>query len=257
MPKRIDKLTKAQEEQMASWAERWIAIGLSTGKSNKKATEKAIRFAYSAAKLEPNIPIIWTPSPMAGALAASIARAAIDKQRNDGDSAVRSAVASAVRLAVGSAVHSAVALAVRSAVDSAVHLAVALAVRSAVRLAVGSAGINWHELNGGTMWAAWPAYISFLVEACDLSLDANITPLWDAYRTISTNCSYYIPNKNFCIVCEKPRKIHLQSGKLHNANGIAISFRDGWGLFALNGTVFESLSHVHQELLGIELEAAS
>ena len=223
MPKRIDKLTKEQEAQMGPWAKKWIAIGLSTGKSNKKATEKAIKVCYEAAKLDSAIPIVWCPSPMAGALAASIARSVIDNQKKESDSAVGSAVYSEVR----------------SAVDS--------AVRSAEK-------IQWHDWFGGSLWTEWPSYIDFFVDACDLTLDNNIAKLWNAYRTITLNCSYWIPNKHFCIVCEKPRRLHLQNGKLHNMNGMAIEFADGWGLHALDGKVFDSHHAMHKEILGVKPE---
>ena len=239
MPKRIDKLTKEQEAQMGPWAKKWIAIGLSTGKSNKKATEKAIKVCYEAAKLDSAIPIVWCPSPMAGALAASIARSVIDNQKKESDSAVGSAVYSAVNSAVYSEVNSAVYLEVRSAVDS--------AVRSAEK-------IQWHDWFGGSLWTEWPSYIDFFVDACDLTLDNNIAKLWNAYRTITLNCSYWIPNKHFCIVCEKPRRLHLQNGKLHNMNGMAIEFADGWGLHALDGKVFDSHHAMHKEILGVKPE---
>jgi phage baseplate assembly protein W len=140
--KRVDKLTEKERAQMAGWAEKWIAIGLSTEPADRPLFDAGVRACYRHSGLaEPKL-VVWCPNPLVVALAGPIAHAILAQRENPDsavDSAVRSAVRSAVDSAVRSAVRSAVDSAVGSAVGSAVRSAVGSAVRSAVDSAVGSA----------------------------------------------------------------------------------------------------------------------
>jgi hypothetical protein len=46
MPKRIDKLTPAQEARMDEWADRWIEIGLRTGEADWERFERSCEACY-------------------------------------------------------------------------------------------------------------------------------------------------------------------------------------------------------------------
>mgnify|MGYP001438152239 FL=1 len=37
------------------------------------------------------------------------------------------------------------------------------------------------------------------------------------------------------IICERPKKVIRANGRLHNPNGMAIEWHDGWGLYFING----------------------
>ena len=43
------------------------------------------------------------------------------------------------------------------------------------------------------------------------------------------------PLEKFCVVCDRPEYISLVNGHLHNENNMAIRYRDGWGVYVLNG----------------------
>ena len=165
---------------------------------------------------------------------------------------VRDAVNGAVDVAVGVAVHDVVRDAVRVAVDGAVNVAVRDAVVVAVDAAVGVAvdaavvvaDLEWHQWLGGQFWVGgwWgsPSYVSFFTDVCGLELDADIKERADAYRDICESANYIWPNRNFIIACERPQLIaRNDEGRLHNDQGKAIEYGDGWGLYALDGVILK------------------
>jgi hypothetical protein len=60
-----------------------------------------------------------------------------------------------------------------------------------------------------------------------------------AYQRVCESVNYIWPNKDFVIVCARPKAIHRnEQGRLHNAEGKSIEYPDGWGLYHLNGVSF-------------------
>src|SRR5687768_15608893 len=51
--KRIEKLTDAERAKMPGWAEKWIALGLSTQPADRPMFEAAATRCYLAARLNP------------------------------------------------------------------------------------------------------------------------------------------------------------------------------------------------------------
>lgn len=60
----------------------------------------------------------------------------------------------------------------------------------------------------------------------------------DAYEVILRQIWYWWPFGDEVIACERPSKIAIDPGlqvRLHNLNGPAVEFRDGWGAYAVRG----------------------
>ena len=240
--KRIDRLTEAQKAQMKPWADKWIGIGLRTGETDWERFEGAARECYRFAGLNKPKIIIRVSSPIVGAFAAPIAASLIAFRPWDKIPTKR-AVESAVESAVGSAVESEVGSAVESAVRSAVESAVESAVRSEVYSAVYSGRIPfWHYWIGGQFWPSWgfgywgAAYTSYFREVCGLNLPGNLTARSRAYEATIQSACYWWPNKDFVMVCARPRSIHRDAqGRLHNEHEPAIDWPDGWGVYSIHG----------------------
>jgi len=133
-----------------------------------------------------------------------------------------------VRGAVGGAVDGAV----RGAVDDAVHGA-----RNAILN-------HWYYRLGGQWWVSWQAWTSFFREVCNLELPGD---LWDrdrAYADAQSSAGWWWPHRQFTMVCDRPRVLHLEqvgpagwgSHRLHCADGPAIAWSSGWGLHYWHGT---------------------
>jgi hypothetical protein len=62
----------------------------------------------------------------------------------------------------------------------------------------------------------------------------------EAYRKVCESVNYIWPNRNFVIVCARPKTISRNAnGRLHRTDGKAIEYPDGWGLYFLNGVRFD------------------
>jgi hypothetical protein len=150
--------------------------------------------------------------------------------------------------------------AVRDAVDDAVRGAVDDAVRGAVggaqfsdRLSRGALAAirdGWHSVLGGQLWVGgwyWGgAWTSFFRDVCDLELPGD---LWDrarAYEATMESACWWYPHRRFVMVSERPVSISREltnpdvprgwgSHRLHNSQGPAIIWPDGWGLWTIHG----------------------
>ena len=69
----LDKFTPEQEAKLPEYAEKWLAIGLSTARVEKECATEAIAEAYRAVNLTPP-KVMLLQSPLAGALAAQMMR---------------------------------------------------------------------------------------------------------------------------------------------------------------------------------------
>ena len=261
MVKRIYTLTEKQKAMMPVWAEKWIKISLKTGKTDWETFDKYMPICYEKANLKYPKNVVRVQSPMVGAFASSIAEEILSKRRKGGavsgavSGAVRGAVEDAVRGAVSDAVEDAVSGAVRGAVEDAVSGAVEDAVRGAVSGAVEDAVSGavrgakpkreWHFWLGGQFWVGWwgiSYYVSFFLDVCKLDVSKDIRERVEAYRKVNESVNYIWANRDFVMVCARPKKIKRNSlGQLHNINGKAIEYPDGWGLYCLNGVTYKNI----------------
>jgi hypothetical protein len=68
----------------------------------------------------------------------------------------------------------------------------------------------------------------------ELGIDSvkKIIPMMD----IAKNCGWFIPCTNLCILQHRHSELHRDSsGRLHNPTGMAVKYRDGWGVYAWHG----------------------
>lgn len=248
MVKRVDSLTAAQRARFDEWADRWIEVGLRTGAADRQKFEAAARRCYRAAGLPWHGNVVWVPSPLVAALAAPVAALVVQLHRQKTDlkhgavrDAVRDAVDGAVDGAVGGAVDGAVRDAVGGAVDDGAEIRQAIA---------DTISRMYAHYMGGQFWVgAWywgGAYTSFFREVCDLELAGD---LWEgglAYEATMEAACWWYPHRDFIMVCERPTAIHREltrpdvrrgwgSHRLHCADGPAVAFADGWGVYAIHG----------------------
>ena len=155
--------------------------------------------------------------------------------------AVRKTVYKAVYETVRETVHETVDEAVYEAVSETVQEAVYGAVRETVYETVteavgggGNVNLNWHTWFGGQFWVAWQAYETFFRDICGLKLPTDRQAI--SYEMVQTSCNCWWPNRHFVFVCNRPKFIGRNTqGRLHATDRMAIEYRDGWGLWVLNG----------------------
>jgi hypothetical protein len=88
----------------------------------------------------------------------------------------------------------------------------------------------------------WPAYFSFLHQVCGLELPGGLWAREAALARAEAAAGWWWPHRRFVVVCERPTELHLEWAgpggvpRLHNPDGPAIRWRDGWAVHALHGT---------------------
>lgn len=79
-----------------------------------------------------------------------------------------------------------------------------------------------------------------MTDVCGLELDHDIAERAKAYRDICESVNYVWCNRAFVMVCDRPSFISRNdAGQLHNDQRKAIEYKDGWGLYVLDGVVLE------------------
>jgi hypothetical protein len=60
--------------------------------------------------------------------------------------------------------------------------------------------------------------------------------LLDVWLTEARTCHWWWPYKGLVIASERPTTLHVDAdGRLHSDHGLALGYRDGWGVYALHG----------------------
>jgi hypothetical protein len=104
--------------------------------------------------------------------------------------------------------------------------------------------ISWNYWLGGQFWVGgwWgaPSYVSFFTDVCGLELDKDIQERATAYSKICESVNYIWPNRDFIIVCARPKWIERdEKDRLHSLKHQAIEYPDGWGLYMIHGVRFQ------------------
>ena len=261
--KKITKLTPAQTARFGEWAEKWIAIGLSTEPADFDAATAAALRAYELCDLKRPMVVLRMGSPYAAIIGGAIAwamlremgktrkgvRSQVESQvwsqvesqvesqvRSQVESQVESQVWSQVWSQVGSQVRSQVRSQVESQVRSQVESQVRSQVESQVRSQVG--GQVWSQVFAnsyhGAFWASFGAYVSFLRDVAGWD-----DPVLDRFRIdedLIKNCGWVWWHENVLAISDRPEIIRRDdAGRLHSESSPSIAYRDGWALWHWHG----------------------
>jgi len=205
----IEELTLAQEKQLEIYRDKWVAIGLSVNRIDRpKAIENFMILNSLVLGNKKKPVVVFMDSPLTTWLA-TIFLYSIFKYQNNIWSQVWSQVESQVRSQVWSQVES--------------------QVRSQVGSQVGS--FVYPYLDGNFM----SSYFSFY-DFCNkvLKISFQNQRQWDCYLKTS-EVSLIYPFEDFIVISEKPTKIKMKNMILHNENGMAVEYSDGFGVYSLNG----------------------
>lgn len=89
---------------------------------------------------------------------------------------------------------------------------------------------------GGSLWAYWPAFESFLREVCGLRLEGHMSDRAEAYAELSRSACWYWLGDHCAMISDRPIHIDLdEQGRLHSTARKAIEWPDGWGLYRVGG----------------------
>ena len=93
----------------------------------------------------------------------------------------------------------------------------------------------------GSFEAYWVTFYVFIAEQLPVKKDN----LYQIAKDIVENCGVYwtfdSKDGGIVVISEKPTAIHMKDGKLNNPDGLALEYKDGSGVFAIDGVRKESL----------------
>ena len=89
----------------------------------------------------------------------------------------------------------------------------------------------------GQMDAYWICFYLYCRDVLGIKYDDKYSRILDLYAEIAKSCGWWYPYECAVVICEKPIECHMKSGLLHNDNGMAIRYNDGFGSWNLNGVM--------------------
>jgi hypothetical protein len=85
----------------------------------------------------------------------------------------------------------------------------------------------------GSHDASWLAFYDFFRNECGLK---NETEKLSGLKDLSSNCGWWSPYKNICIIQNRHSEVHFDENKmLHNDKGPAVKYRDGFSVWSIHG----------------------
>ena len=127
---------------------------------------------------------------------------------------------------VGDSVGASVGDSVWASVGDSVGDSVGASVWASVGDSVGASGYGQHDAN-------WLAFYEYFAEVCGLDKETQkLNGLW----LIAKNAGWFLPHQKICWIAERHNVLHRDDrGRLHCENGPALSYPDGWSIYAVHG----------------------
>jgi len=265
MGAKLYTLTPEHRAQLAPWAARWAANALRTApqtEEDRNAMRVAMRGMCAAANLDP-VPEhreLFCPSPLAGAIAASVASGVWWLRENPAEqrklfgrvfheTELMGAIGPACAMAVESgqravrmdppkppSTRAATDAATRAATDAATSAATGAATDAAplVRFLVRCCA-HWYRFHdGGNHYSAWCSYLSFFRAVAKLDLPEY--DRWRHYEAAAIHGGPRFQHRKFWIVSDVPVVLTRDAqNRLHSDTGPACAWGDGWEIYSVHG----------------------
>lgn len=87
----------------------------------------------------------------------------------------------------------------------------------------------------GHFSAGYFSYYDFLITELGVKIENEH---WDWYAS-TVNIGPMFPLDDMCLISDRPEHVHMVDGRLHNAEGPAIRYRDGFSVYSLNGVMVD------------------
>ena len=95
--------------------------------------------------------------------------------------------------------------------------------------------VDVEDMLGVLMWRYPFGYNAFaFYDYFNQVLGIQYSENWFIFKR-TTELGIVYPFVDACIVLDRPEQIAMKNGVLHNETGMAIKYRDGWGIYMLNG----------------------
>ena len=229
MSKKIERLTDEQVAQLPVYRDKWLAIGLSTEPLDLEKAKSAAIKAYKLAGLKPPQRVFHFQSPMSAALGASILKNGVHSKAPVGaqvSAQVWAQVRDQVSAQVGDQVWAQVSAQVWAQVRAQVGAQVRAQVGAQVRAQVRDQVYGPHD-------AHWLGFFEYFKNEIGIAGCGRLDGLID----LAQHCGWWAPYENAVILQDRPAAIRWDDQqRLHNETGMAVEYRDGFGVYSWHGT---------------------
>ena len=241
----LEALTPEQHACLRVIRDKWIAIGLSTAEADRPRAEAAVRRAFRRAGMSDAVRMIWTSSPMSGAITAESlthratrsrivaaqVRAAASLQQN-----ILRLVTSAMSTLIRQMVLDPISRQVTAHVWRPINDRVTRAIKGTVS---STPAYGQHD-------APWLAFADVLEQAG--ADGSEIEPAAE----IAQSCGWWWPFDDVCVLSDRHALIARDDrGRLHASDGPAVMYPDGWSIYSWHGIVVDPSVVLHSDLITV------
>ncbi|MEU9022055.1 DUF6745 domain-containing protein [Actinomadura sp. NPDC048394] len=233
------------QRDAAAIRDAWLGRALRALPADRPAAEAAISGLYRLAGLSPPR-FHWVPSPLAAFETVPPGM----RLRPDGPhvfdgSAARTLAASALKLRIGLddtvGKHSS---SLAALFRQQVQLSLARSVRSTLRMTAREthdfkrAANTWYD----RLCVSWIAYYDVMRQVAGVPLAPGQAEHLDLWGAALTSAGWWWPHEDVCVVSERPVAVSTEPAgddgevRLHDPDGPAIRYADGWDVHAWHGT---------------------
>lgn len=205
---RLESLTPDQEAMLPKYRDRWLAIGLQHGKELPSTERMLELFSSAYEKGDQPVPttIVTVRSPFEGAIAASLL--APDSVTSLTPAEVPAFLEKVRRLAASK---------------------LSSDIRKGIQEQLSNACYGAHDAN-------WLGFYNFFLEQTHLT--PLVQPLVPLMTIAAAGIGWFWPFESVVVVSPVPAELHMWNERLHNPDGPAISYTDGFSIYAMNGVIF-------------------
>ena len=232
--------------QLDAWRDKWIQVALDCrplALEDKKAMEVALVGLYEAASLPPPLHIVYAPSPIVGAFAATFASVVWwcrDKPEEaakffggivPSEMQLKQAVQQACMVLSGKIPPPKIVVSNEATRQATVEATGQ--VDPLVSFLLKCSSRFWPMRNGGNQWAAWCAYLTFFRDVAKLPLDYS---KWEHYEQAALHGGVRYMHPKFVIVCDRPKVIKQDDQhRPHCSTGPWCEWPSGEKWYAIHG----------------------
>jgi hypothetical protein len=240
----VDQLTPTQKARLQAIRDNWIAIGLSTDEADRPRAEAAVKRAYRRAGLSDAVRMIWTLSPMSGAIIAESLTRRATRSRTlaaqvKAAASLQDNVAHVVTPAMATLIRQVVMDPVSRQVTSHVWRPINDQVARTVRHAMSTPAYGQHD-------APWLAFADVLGQA-----GADVSEI-EPTAEIAQSSGWWWPFDDVCVLSDRHSLLARDDrGRLHAAQGPAVMYPDGWSVYSWHGIVVDPSVVMHSHLITV------
>lgn len=99
----------------------------------------------------------------------------------------------------------------------------------------------------------WLQFYEYFRKECGIKFDKDIDKKLTNLIEYSKNAGWLYTYKMYAIVVDRPEEVHLEDGLIHNENGPAIRYSDGFAIYAVNGHIVPEWLIEEKEKITLDL----